>query len=568
MRKVRAKVDREMILRLILLAAIGVLAFSLAAVGQTPSWRFPLALYPLIVILFGVAFLRQNGLTMAVIGLSITIILAILEFGTPAEVAIGASAVGFLNSFGVSISVVATMLMIFLMRETNALQTVSKVIKRQVVDDEIRALYIGIGFGSFLTCLGVVTPSLFPPLLIAMGFAPTAAIAIAVLGYNATTSFSLLSIPIILPADQSKQLIGFQISATELAFKISLFLPIVSIGFAFAILWVVGGRKAMRKGAIPALVGGSTLGLACLGSTYLDYFSHIEVIPLKVVGVIAGLASMGALYVFQKLKPTARTPKSADYPNIHEILRSFSPWIILTAIALTVLGIPQLSTWLSTLPGNLNGIILFANIKVNLKIFTQVYTWIFVAVLVSILTLRPSKRQIKNAAGTWARRFVGPFLAYSLYFCIAYVMAWSAMTVGSNGLEPVSLQQNMNYILGTTLASIFGSGYVFVAASLGLFGAVVGGSETSSNVLFMGVQRTAATNVGLNDTGFMTAYGSQAVAGGIASAITPAKINNAVVTIDESHATESLIMRKHLIVAILLTVITGILTGIFVSLGI
>jgi lactate permease len=126
----------------------------------------------------------------------------------------------------------------------------------------------------------------------------------------------------------------------------------------------------------------------------------------------------------------------------------------------------------------------------------------------------------------------------------------------------------MNVVLGSTLAAIFGAGYIFVAASLGLFGAVVGGSETSSNVLFLKIQRTAAQDVGLTDPQFMTVYGSHAVAGGIASAITPAKINNAVVTIDESHDTESLIMRKHLVIAILLTIATGILTGVFIKLGI
>jgi lactate permease len=66
----------------------------------------------------------------------------------------------------------------------------------------------------------------------------------------------------------------------------------------------------------------------------------------------------------------------------------------------------------------------------------------------------------------------------------------------------------------------------------------------------------------------MTVYGSHAVAGGVASAVTPAKINNAVVTIDESHETESLIMRRHLVVSLLLTIVTGILAGIFVNLGI
>jgi hypothetical protein len=48
----------------------------------------------------------------------------------------------------------------------------------------------------------------------------------------------------------------------------------------------------------------------------------------------------------------------------------------------------------------------------------------------------------------------------------------------------------------------------------------------------------------------------------------PAKINNAVVTIDEPHETESLIMRKHLAIALLLAIVTGVTTGVLVNLGI
>jgi lactate permease len=86
-------------------------------------------------------------------------------------------------------------------------------------------------------------------------------------------------------------------------------------------------------------------------------------------------------------------------------------------------------------------------------------------------------------------------------------------------------------------------------------------------VLFLNIQRTATTQLGL-EKNFMTVYGSHVVAGGIASAVTPAKINNAVVTIDESQEMESLIMRKHLVVALLLTVVTGILAGVFVNMGV
>ncbi len=554
------------------LGVLGFLAFlSLltAALGQVSSSRFILAFFPLAVILVGVAFLRQGGLVMAIIGLILTIALAVFEFNTSIFVALGASAVGFLKSLGISVSVAATMLMIFIMREVGALQTVSQVIKRQVVGNEFIALYVGIGFGSFLSALGVVTPALFPPLLVAMGFSPTASIAIAVLGYDPTTSFSLLSIPVTLPAEQSMNIIGVQINPIVFAFKIALFLPFISTAFAFAILWLVGGRKSMRKGVAPAIVSGLALGLTCLAEVSVDYVSGTQIIPLRVVGVVAGLVAMLSVYSLQRLKHTEKTEKPVGYPNRREVLRSFSPWIILSILAVIV-GIPQIGTWLANVPGKLEQIQIFRGTTVDLDVLFQIYTWIFVAIGLSMLTLKPTGNQIVKATKTWSTRFLGPFMAYSLYFCIAYVMAWSAMYLNNGVLTSSSTfnQLNMNVILGTTLATIFGAGYVFVAASLGLFGAIVGGSETSSNVLFMKVQQTAANTVGLNETGFMTIYGSHAVAGGIASAVTPAKINNAVVTIDESHATESLIMRKHLVVAVLLTIATGVLTAVLVGLGI
>ena len=556
-------------LSLATLFVFGVAAFIVAMHGQTAPSRFLLALFPLLVVLFGVAFLRQSGLTMAIVGLVLTIGLAVFQFGTPPEVALGASVLGFMSSFGISISVAVTMLMVFLMRETGALQTVSKVIKRQVVGNEVQALYIGIGFGSFLSCLGVVTPALFPPLLVTMGFSPSAAIAIAVLGYDPTTSFSLLSIPITLPVQVGAQMQPpIMINALAFAFKIAIFLPLVSTGFAFAILWLVGGKKSMRKGAIPALICGLALALACLGATSLDYLTGVEYVPLRIVGVAAGLCAMASLYIYQKLKTHAtQEPRTVDYPTRKEVWRSFSPWMALTILA-SIVSIPQIDERLHKALGGADRITIFADQVVDLKIFSQIYTWIFVAVLVSLLTLRPTKKQVKAASKLWLRRFAGPFLTYGLYFSISYVMALSARNIvgGKLGLPDSAL--NMNVILGATLASIFGAGYIFVAAHLGLFGAIVGGSETSSNILFLKIQKTASENIGLSDSGFMTVYSSHAVAGGIASAVTPAKINNAIVTIDAGKNMESHIMRKHLVVAILLTIATGILTGIFVNLGI
>jgi lactate permease len=558
------------IVSLVALLIYGTVGWILSRFAQSESWRFMLAFFPLIVVLVGVAFLRQTGVVMAIVGLVVAIVLAILEFGTPTYVALGAAGVGFIKSFGVSISSVATLMMIYLMKETGALSTVSSVIKRQMEGNEVRALYIGMGFGSFLSSLGVGAPGLFPPLLMAMGFSPASSVAIAVLGYSPTTSFSLLSVPITLPSDVSAGLIGPPgINPFEFAYKVSIFLPIISTGFAFAILWLIGGKRSMRKGVVPAVISGVVLALACLASTSLDYFTGVEYVPLRVVGVVGGVSAMVALFVYNRFgKSRAKSDKPVDYPSRNEILRSFSPWIILTVLA-GIASIPVVGKWLSDLPGNFEKITVFANQTVDLDLLSAIYTWIFVAVLFSLFTLKPTRQQVKTAMIVWLKRFASPFLAFSLYFCVAFVMAYSAMDVVNGALVPSAsyAQLNMNFILGSTLAAVFGVGYIFVAASLGLFGSIVGGSETSSNVLFLKIQKTAADAIGLNQNEFMTVYGSHAVAGGIASAVTPAKINNAVVTIGESHDLESQIMRKHLLIALLLTIVTGVMTAIFVNLG-
>jgi len=95
----------------------------------------------------------------------------------------------------------------------------------------------------------------------------------------------------------------------------------------------------------------------------------------------------------------------------------------------------------------------------------------------------------------------------------------------------------------------------------------VGGSETTSNVLFYKIQKTAANKIMLSATQFTTLYDGHAVEGGVASSVTPSKINNAVATVAAGKEVESIIMRKHLVVAILLTLVTYLLGGLFISLG-
>jgi lactate permease len=112
---------------------------------------------------------------------------------------------------------------------------------------------------------------------------------------------------------------------------------------------------------------------------------------------------------------------------------------------------------------------------------------------------------------------------------------------------------------------VFGSAYIYAAASLGYIGAIAAGSETTSSILFYKIQRAAATNLNLGEKGFMTLFASHGVAGGVASAVTPSKIASSVNTIAAGKDVESIIMRRNLLISIIILVLVAIMAGVLIS---
>ena len=575
------KKDRKRMWRVVTIILVG-----LYAIMFVLDWKFSLALFPLILVVVGMVVFRLGGAMMAVIAWLVAILLAVVAFKTDWQVTILGSIEGLLKSLGIGVAVIFTMYLIFLMKEEGLLATVSSSLKRVAKTKEEQALFIGIGFGTFATSLGIVTPALFPPLLLAMGFTPLAAVSIAVLGYNASTSFALLSLPITLPADVSPELTdGTGFTGIEFAFFICIFLPVISIAISYAMLYIIGRMESVKKGTVPAFIVGASVAFSCLGFVAYEYFTPNTAVPLRVVGVAAGLLSMASLYGYQVGMERWRKRRDIsvvderqtlddgkeDKMNWPTVLRAYSPLLILTVLA-AIVGIKSVSEFLADLPGDWEVIKVAENKSVDLNILAQIYTWILVAILIAIAYLKPKREVLANTNKVWIRRIWSPFIAYSVFFAIAYVMAYSAMMfedgaiVHSDSFDDF----NINMVMAAGLAAAFGTGYMWISSSLGLFGAIVGGSETGSNVLFMNVQYETANQVGIIDGAindkFMAMYGGHGVAGGVASAITPSKVNNAVVTIGEGPEMEALVMRKLLLVTIVLTVIINVMTGIFVSL--
>ncbi len=515
---------------------------------------FLLAILPILVIFFGLVFLRKSGTLMGLIGWALTVIIAVLFFNTSPEVALHASFNGLLASFGISLMVLVTILQVTMMDISGAITSISEYIKAMAAERYEQIMILNVGLGSFLVSIGATPVTMLPPIMIALGFSPLVAVALPCLGYDPLTSFSLLAVPITLPAAV------FGLDVSQLGSSIALFLPVTSTLFALGMLWLADGFDGVRKGLVPALIAGLSLGLSCI------FFVHI--LPpsaIGLVGVFSGLVTIAVLMGHRLLQgKTLLAPKGHSERNSHllPVWKAVFPWTLLVVLII-IISIPAVQAGLYNLLGDIQKIPVIANKYVDLHLLNQAYFWVLVSTCISAPLLIRTRADAKKTVGVWIKRAWSPTLAAMVFFAIAYVMDWSGQSVinGVLTLPPEMSQYNMNVVIGLTLATLFGVFFPLISPMLGLFGSFVSGSETSSNVMFYGILQKSTDVLNLD---FMQVYAAHAVAGGIASAIAPAKIMNAAAVIDKL-GIEGEVIRKAAPVAIFLTLVTGVMLVLFLA---
>jgi len=490
---------------------------------------------------------------MGIVGWVLTVVMAVVFFQTTADIALDASFVGILSSFGISLMVLFTILQVTMMDVTGAIRSISAYVRTIAAERYEQIMMLNVGFGTFLVSIGATPVTMLPPIMLALGFSPLAAVALPCLGYDPLTSFSLLAVPITLPASV------FGLNVSTLGITVAWFLPVISTGIALAMLWVADGITGVKKGFFTALVAGLTLGICAI------IFVHIlPASAIGLVGVFSGLITVAVLFLMRAIRgkplntgadqsPAAGAPGRKDEMPLWKA--SF-PWLILVIFCI-IISIPVIQTGLYTLLGNAQKIHIVANQVVDLKLLTQAYFWVLVSTLIAAPVLIRTTAEAKKIISLWLRRAWSPTLAAMVFFAIAYVMDWSGKSVINNALTfaPGASGFNMNVVIGLALALAFGLAFPLISPMLGLFGSFVSGSETSSNVMFYGILKKSTDVLNLD---FLKVYAAHAVAGGIASGVAVAKIINAAAVVDKL-GIEGEVVRKVAPVAIVLTIITGVM---------
>lgn len=513
-----------------------------------------LTLTPIAVIVAMLVIWKKPADISGIIGWIVVSIIAFLFFQTSTEVILRSTIAGIIKSFPVSLVVAASLLQMAYMEKTGALKRIIILIKTIACENKaVQIMIINIGFGTLMVSVGATPVSLLPPIMLALGYSTYVSIALPCIGYDALCTYALLGAPIVVFVDVANSFLGkgHEISLSQAGSVFFMFLPVVSTLIGFCMLWIVGRWQGIRDGWVPVIITGAVI-------TAVSYFTNKVDRLVVLTGILCGAAVIMVMILYLLLTgkkiidKTRLTHEELAYEERYPLWKALTPWGLLILLILG-LNLPtdmfDLLYRKVTLP--ING--LSADGKPILtRALWNAYTWIFVSTFLSMIFIKPTTSQLKETFSLWWKRAPRPVFAAAVFFVIGEIMNMSGFDMAATKYATVSMVQ----VLADFSSQIFSEAYGSVVAFIGLLGGFVTGSEAStiamfatytlktSNMLHMGLQEMLIIAAGL-------AFG-----GGLASVISPAKLQNAAAAVDKL-GEETKVIGIAFVFALLLTTLTA-----------
>jgi lactate permease len=514
-----------------------------------------LTLAPIVIILWMLIGFRKAADISGIVGWVVVSVIALIFFNTSWEVVLRSTGAGLIRSFSVSLIVATSLLQMALMEKTGALKRIIILVKTIASENRaVQIMMINIGFGTLMVAVGATPVSLLPPILIAMGYSTYVAIALPAIGYDSLCTYALLGAPIVVFVDIANSFLGKgnQITLHQAGMFFFMFLPLVSTLIGFCMLWIVGKWKAVATGWLPCLLTGLTIGIVAY---FTNHYDNLVVLT----GVLCGIAVILVMALYLRLTGkkiidrSRLTAEEVRYEKDFPLWKALLPWALLIVIVL-ILNIPKdsFNYLYRILKLPVNG--LTADGKpLDTRALWQAYTWILVSTLLAIPFLKPTATQLRETLKIWWKRAPRPVFAAAIFFAIGEVMNMSGYDMISHQFATPSMVN----ILADFSAQFFREAYGGVVAFIGLFGGFVTGSEASTIAMFAKYTLSTAKNLSMPLSGLIIVMAGLAFGGGLASVISPAKLQNAAASIDKL-GEENQVIRVAFVFSLILTLITSV----------
>jgi lactate permease len=462
-----------------------------------------LAAVPVAVMLICLGFLHIKAHIAAGLGLLSAVLIAVLGYGMPAEMAGKAALLGgFTGLLPIGWIVLNIIFLQQLAEQNGSFKVLQDSLSGITTDRRLQLLLIAFCFGAFFEgAAGFGTPvAVTAGILIGLGFSPLAASGLSLIANTAPVAFGALGTPVITLA----KVHGYDLM--QVTAMIGRQLPLFSLMVPFWLIWAFAGRKAMME-IWPAIL---VTGLSFAIPQYLVS----NFIGPELVDIIAAIVSMVSLILFLRVwqpKKIWRSPslkghetdggdaKEEVAPVVHSreaLIKAWTPWAILTGFVF-VWGLPPVKTYLNgiyapkfEMAGLHNMIEKVAPVVAHptkeaavytLNLLSATGTGILLAAIIGALVMSYKPWEIVKTFGRTA-------------WLVRYSLATIVLMLGLGTLTRYS---GTDTTLGLAFANT-GVLYPFFGTLMGWIGVAMTGSDTASNVLFGGMQKVAAEQLGLS----------------------------------------------------------------------
>ncbi|MFL6674874.1 MAG: L-lactate permease [Massilia sp.] len=473
------------------------------------------AAIPVAVMLAALAFFHIKAHIAALLGLLAALLVAIFAYSMPAPTAISAALLGAANGLLPIGWIVLNVIFLYQLTDRKGyFKVLQESITGITTDRRLQLLLVAFSFGAFFEGAGGFgTPvAVTGAILIGLGFAPLAASGLSLIANTAPVAFGALGAPIIALAGVTG------LDLLQLSAMVGRQLPVFSVLVPFWLIWAFCGFRGMA-GIWPAIL---VAGVAFAVPQYAISNYHGP----WLVDVGAAISSMLFLSLFLKVwKPAtvwtnaagkfkACVPAAAPVVHKHtraEVVQAWLPWLILSVLVF-LWGIPE---WKKMLDG-------ISVIKLEWPALHKLVERMPPVVAKPTAEAAVYTLNWLSATGTGiliASVISGLVMGYKLrdlfkvYWATLKLLKFSLLTIAAM----LALGYTTRYSgLDTTLGLAFshtGVLYPFFGTLLGWLGVALTGSDTASNVLFGGLQKTSAEQLGLNPLLMASANSSGGVMG-------------------------------------------------------
>lgn len=461
-----------------------------------------IALIPIIFFFAALAIFRLKGYIAGTITVALALIIAILFYHMPIEMALASGVFGFMYGlWPIAWIIIGAVFLYKISVKTGHFDIIRSSILSITEDQRLQMLLVGFAFGSFLEgAAGFGAPvAITAALLVGLGFRPLYAAGLCLIVNTAPVAFGAMGIPITVAGQVTN------LDAMHIGMMAGRQLPFLTIIVLFWIMAIMDGMRGIKETWPAVLVAGGSFALA--------QFLTSNFVGPELPDITASLAALISLTLFLKVwQPRHIFKFTGDdvivVENDHkkhtlgEIFQAWSPFLILT-VMVTIWSIKPFKDLFGK-DGALKDWVFKIHVPFIDKLIDKVppvvtkitpyeavykFDWlsatgtaIFIAAIISMVVLKMKPKDAVKTFGETLNELKLSIFSIGMVLAFAFIANYSGLSA----------------TLALALAHT-GKAFTFFSPFLGWLGVFLTGSDTSSNALFSALQATTAQQIGVSD---------------------------------------------------------------------